>query len=65
MLGSKISNAPETESLAVSFTHLKLRREHEEDYMKVGESKVGIGLQGSYIMCSLEGGHAYFKGMLT
>ena len=47
--------------------HLKLRREHKEDYMKVKESKVKIGLYRivNKIMCSLDGGYAYFKGMLT
>lgn len=32
---------------AVSCLHLKLTREHKEDYMKVEERKVGIGLQDS------------------
>ena len=41
---SKISNAPENDSFAVSFIHFVLRREHQEDYMKVGESKAGIAL---------------------
>ena len=38
---------PQNPSFAVSFMHLKLRREYKEDYMKVGESKVGIGSQDS------------------
>ena len=40
----KTSDAPEKDSFAVSFVHLKLRQEPKEDYMKVGESKVRIGL---------------------
>lgn len=44
MLGSKISNALENNSFAFSFMHLELRKEFKEDYTKVGESKVGIGL---------------------
>lgn len=34
-------------SSAVSFMHLKLRRERKEDYTKLGESKVEIGVQDS------------------
>lgn len=30
MLGSNLSNVPENNSVAVSFTHLKLRKEHKE-----------------------------------
>lgn len=44
---SKISNAPQNDSFAVSFLHWELRREHKEGYMKAKESKVGIGLQDS------------------
>lgn len=40
MPGSKISNASENDSFEISFIHLELRREHKEDYKKVGESKV-------------------------
>lgn len=47
MQGSKISNAPENNNFAASFMHLKLRRESKENYMEVGESKAGIGLQNS------------------
>ena len=47
MKGSKISIAPESNSFADSFMHLNLRREYKEDYMEVGESKLGIGLQDS------------------
>lgn len=36
---------PKNDSSAASFIYLGLRRECSEDYMKVGESKVGIGLQ--------------------
>ena len=43
MPGNKISDAS-IEQFAASFMHLKLRREFKEDYMKVGEGKVGIGL---------------------
>lgn len=42
--GSKILNALENKSFAVYFIHLRLRREPEEDYMEVGESKAGIRL---------------------
>ena len=48
MPGSKTSNALESNSLAASFMHLGLRRECKEDYMEVGESKTGIGLQNNY-----------------
>ena len=45
MRGSKISRASENNSFIIAcFMHLKLR---EQKYMEVGESKVGIGLQGS------------------
>lgn len=47
MLGSKISVAAENNSFAVSFKYLKLRREFIEDFMKMGGSKVGMGLQDS------------------
>lgn len=58
MQKSKISDAPEN-NFAVSFMHLKLRRGHKEDYMKVGEkSKAGIRLQDiNKVVCSFEGGH--------
>lgn len=46
MPGTKISNAQENGSFAVSFIHLELRRECK-GYMKVGEGKEGIGLQDS------------------
>ena len=51
MKGSKIVNSPENNSFAVSFIHLRLRREPKEDYTEVGESKAGIGLQDRKIMC--------------
>lgn len=38
MPGSKISSVLESK-LAVSVKHLRLRREHKEDYRKVAESK--------------------------
>lgn len=44
---SKNSNALENDSFAVPFIHLLLGREHKEDYMRVGESKIGIKLQDS------------------
>ena len=47
MWGSKIPNVPEHNSLQFPFMNLELRREGEEEYMQVGESKVGTGLQGS------------------
>ena len=45
--GSKISNAPEMNNFSTSFMRLKLRRALKEDYMEVGESEVGTGLQDS------------------
>ena len=45
--GSKISNAPEKDSFAISDTHLELGRERREDYMKVGERKVGVASEES------------------
>lgn len=47
VLWSQISNAPESNSSAVSLMNLKLRREGKKDYMKVAESKVGIRLWDS------------------
>lgn len=45
------------------FTYLKLRREHKESYMEVGESKVWISLRIiNKVMCSLEVVTASFKG---
>ena len=41
--GSKISNSPENNTLAVSFMRLKLRRERKEDYRSVGESEARVG----------------------
>lgn len=38
--GSKILNAPGSDSFAVSFRHLELRGELKEEYMNVGDSKV-------------------------
>lgn len=37
----------ENDSFVVSFIHLELRREREKDYINVGETKVGFGLQDS------------------
>lgn len=45
MLGSKISNAPRMTVLQFLFLHLELGRERKENYMMVGESKIGIDLQ--------------------
>lgn len=39
LLISKISNAPKYDSFAISFLHLKLKRDHKEDYMKAVDSK--------------------------
>ena len=55
MLGSKISVALENNNFAVSFIHLQLRRDHKEDYIMMGESKAGIGLQDYVLSCL---GHA-------
>lgn len=37
-----MSNAPGNANLAVSFMHIKLRRESKEDYMKMDENKTGV-----------------------
>lgn len=47
MLGSEISDAPENQSLAVFMMHLTLRRKTKEEDVKVGETKVGVGVQAS------------------
>lgn len=47
LLGSKLSNAQENDSLAVPLMHLELRREHKEGHTKVRESKVEIISQDS------------------
>lgn len=44
MLGSKISNAPENNSFATSFMHLKFRKGRKDYYKEVGDSQVGIRL---------------------
>lgn len=63
MLRSKFSDVPENNSFAAAFMPLKLRREFQEDYKEVGESKVGLALQDvNKIMCSLK---SAIKGMLT
>ena len=55
--GEQISNAPENNSVAVSFMHLKLRRDHKEDYRKKGESS------GDWITILLNlRGDSYFQG---
>lgn len=46
---TEMSNALERDNFAVSFMHLKIRRELKEDYMKRGESKVGTELQNDVI----------------
>lgn len=51
----KTSNDLETNSLA-SFRHLKVRQEYEEDYVKVGGSKVR---DSQHTMCFLEGVHTF------
>lgn len=57
-----MSDAPECQ-FAVSFMHLELRRELKEDYMRVGESKVGFKYRiANKIICSLESGHALEGG---
>ena len=62
MLGSRISNSLDNDNFAVLFIDLELRREHTEDYMKVGESQREAILWShcrivNKIMCSLEGGY--------
>ena len=47
MLGIEISNALESDNLAVFFNAYEIKKGTEEDYIKVGENKAGIGLQGS------------------
>lgn len=51
--GSKISNAPENNSAVVSVIPLELERELKEDYIKVGERKVGVGIQQLTRSCAL------------
>lgn len=46
--------------------HLELMRKRKLDDAEVGESKAGLDYKiVSKILCSLEGGYAYFKGSLT
>lgn len=64
-------------SFVVPFVHLELRRESKEDYMKVGESKVGLDYRiVQKILYSLECAYAsegskkrgllwHFKGVFT
>lgn len=57
--GSKISTEKKKASqkdIYSFFYVLDLRRERKEDYMKVGESNTGTGLQESKITCFAEGG---------
>ena len=62
MLETKISNALANNSFTTSFKHLKLRKEHKEEYLKVGARKVGLDYRiVKKIMCFLKGGYA-FKG---
>lgn len=53
------------DSFVVSFKHLILRREYKEDCRKMGERKVAINKIVNKILCPLEGGLTYFKGLLT
>lgn len=78
---SKILSALTNDCFAVPFIHLELRREYKEDYLKVGESKVGKSLLDYRIVnkilcCSLEDDYFsegsekedyswHFKGMLA
>lgn len=58
MPGNKLSNAPENDSFVVSFIPLELRREYRKDYMKVGQSRQGLGYRTvNKITCFLEGSH--------
>lgn len=44
---------PKNDSLQLFLMHLELRKEFKEDYyIKLGESKVGIGLPNSYTRLS-------------
>ena len=57
MPGSKISNTPQNYSFAVSFMHLKLRREHKEDTRRWQKAKQGLNYRiVNKIACSLKGG---------
>lgn len=64
MPGSKISSDLENDCFAVSFIPMELRREHKEDYIRVGKSKAEKSLRLDYIervnkiMCSFGGGFA-------
>ena len=44
MSGSENLNAPENNSFATYFMHLRLRRECKEDYKEVGKIKTGTEL---------------------
>lgn len=61
MLGNKISGAPDKDSFVCFFYPFAIKQECEDEFLKVGESKVGktLGLDcwvNNKIMCSLEGG---------
>ena len=63
MLGNKISGAPDKDSFVCFFYPFAIKQECEDEFLKVGESKVGktLGLDcwvNNKIMCSLEGGYA-------
>lgn len=48
MAGSKLSDAPESNGSAVSFMHVKRRKEQKGDYMEVGgKGKTGTGFPDS------------------
>lgn len=66
MPGSKLSSAFQSDSFTVYFMHLELKKEQKKDYMKVGQTGLGLGYKMvNKIMCSLEGGYSYFKVVLT
>ena len=61
---SKISNAPENDSPAVSFMYLTLRRECKKITWRWKKARLGLDYRiVNKIMCSLAGG--YFKSVLT
>lgn len=60
---SKVSNAPENDSSAVSLLRWELKKDCQDDYKEERESKARKSLWLAYrivnkVTCSLEGGYA-------
>lgn len=69
MLGSKVSDAPESDGFTVSFIHLELRRGHRGDDRKAGGSGTGSLKRARALLRAVKpsGGREKrrFKAMLT